>query len=77
MRIYDVRTIIVGIFLTGIAITDIIFILIRLSKFVVCRNIQDCRNRKCLVSATCRKYNSALTEEEYEELMELLNRREE
>lgn len=65
-------TIAVVSFLVWCITTDIIYLILRLTKLYTCRKITDCKNRKCLVSDTCRKYNKFLTEEEYNYLMNLL-----
>lgn len=53
-------------------IIDIIYIIIRISKLFICRNIEDCRNRRCPVNGACKKYNEALTQEEYNYIKKLL-----
>lgn len=75
MIILDLRTIILMLFFTCIIIADIIIILLRLVKLFICRNIQNCKNRKCLFCEICRKYDSRLKDEEYEELIQLVNSR--
>lgn len=77
MIVFDIRTIILGFFLLCIVVADIILILIRLVKLFICRNVHDCKNRKCLFSVICKKYNDKLTNEEYEELIQLVNSRKE
>lgn len=59
-------------FLIWCIITDIIFIIIIISKFFICRNIEDCRNRKCIVNEICNKYNKYLTQEEYNYLINFI-----
>lgn len=75
MIVFDIRTIILGIFLLCIIIADIILILIRLVKLIICRNVCDCKNRKCLFNVICKKYNDRLADEEYEELIQLVKSR--
>ena len=75
MIVLDIRTIILGLFLLCTVVADIILILIRLVKLFICKNVRDCKNGKCFVSVTCKKYDSSLTHEECEELMQLLNGR--
>lgn len=67
-------TIVIISFLVWCIITDIIYLILRLTKFYTCRKITDCKNRKCLVSGTCRKYNKFLTREEYDYLIELVKK---
>lgn len=76
MIILDLRTIILILFFACIIIADIIIILLRLVKLFICRNIQSCKNSKCLFREICKKYDSHLTDEEYEELIQLVNSRE-
>lgn len=76
MIVLDIRTIILGFFFLCMVVMDIILILIRLVKLFVCKNVRDCRNRTCFVSEICKKYDPTLTEEEYEELIQLVNSRE-
>lgn len=73
MIVLDIRMILLAVFFACIIIADIFIVLIKVTKFIICRNVQDCKNRKCLVSETCKKYNSKLTKEECEELIELVN----
>lgn len=72
MIILDLRTIILGLFFLGMVVADIILILIRLVKLYICRDVCDCRNRKCLYGAICKKYNDKLTDEEKEKLFAVL-----
>lgn len=69
----DIWGAIIVLFLAWCITTDIIYLVLRLTKLYTCRNITDCKNRKCLVSGTCRKYNKFLTKEEYNYLINLLN----
>lgn len=69
----DIWGVIIVLFLAWCIIADIIYIGIRFIKLIVCRKVKDCKNRKCLVSGTCRKYNKFLTEEEYYYLLNLIN----
>lgn len=59
-------------FLIGCITTDIIYIIIRFIKLIACRYKIDCKNRKCLVSDTCGKYDKSLTQEEYDYLTKLI-----
>lgn len=68
----DIWGVIIVLFLMWCFITDIIYLLLRLTKLYTCRKITDCKNRECLVSGTCRKYNKSLTQEEYNYLMKLV-----
>lgn len=55
-----------------IIITDIIYVLIRLVKLIICKDVEDCRNRKCCANRMCSKYNRQLTKEEYNRLRKLI-----
>ncbi|MDE6213174.1 MAG: hypothetical protein K2M70_06825 [Lachnospiraceae bacterium] len=56
-----------------IAVASIIYLLIRLVKLVTCKDVKECRNRKCVVNETCSKYDSRLTEVEANELYKLID----
>lgn len=75
MIVLDIRTIFLGLFLLCIVVADIILVLIRLTKYIICKNVHECKNRKCLFSVICKKYNDKLTDEEYEELIQLVKSR--
>lgn len=61
-------------FLVWCIVTDIIYLVLRLTKFYTCRKIINCKSRKCLVRGTCRKYDKSLTQEEYNYLMALVEK---
>ncbi len=69
----DFRSIVLISFLTWCIIIDIFYIIIKILKLYTCRNIEDCRNRKCPVNGTCKKYNDNLTQKEYNYLKNLIN----
>ena len=77
MIVFDTRTIILGVFLLCMVVSDIILIVIRLIKYFICRDVYDCKNRKCLFSVICKKYDDRLTNEECEELIQLIHNRKE
>lgn len=66
--------IVIIIFLACCIVTDIIYIIIRFIKLIKCRKIKECKNRKCLVNGTCGKYSELLTQEEYDSLIELIEK---
>lgn len=68
----DIWGIIIVLFLAWCIVTDIIYLLLKITKLYTCRNITDCKNRKCLVNGTCKKYNKFLTQEEYDYLIQLV-----
>lgn len=70
----DIREIIIASYVVLCIVADVIFLLIRLTKFYTCRKIENCKNRKCLVSETCRKYDKSLTQEEYDYLIQLVKK---
>ena len=55
-----------------IVVTRIIYLLIYLMKRFTCRDIEECRNRRCVVNEICSKYDSRLTDEEANELYKLI-----
>ncbi len=65
-------TIFLILFLSWRMVTDFIFIIIRITKLFICRNIKNCKNRKCMVSRTCPRYSRLLTQEEYDYLTKLV-----
>ena len=64
---------IVALCMICIAVASIIYLLMRLVKLVTCRDIEECRNRKCVFNEICSKYDSRLTEEEANELYKLID----
>lgn len=70
----DIREIIIASYVVLCIVADVILLLIRLTKFYTCRKIKNCKNRKCIVRATCNKYDATLTEEEYNYLIQLVKK---
>lgn len=68
-----IGVLIVALCMIWIVIVSIFYLLIRLVKLVTCRDVKECRNRKCVVNGVCSKYNSQLTEEEANELYKLID----
>lgn len=48
------------------------YILIWIVKHFTCRNVEDCRNRKCRINSICCKYNPSFTKQEIEYLHDLI-----
>lgn len=65
--------IVMVIFLMWCITTDIIYIIIRFIKLIICKDVEACKNRKCFVKDTCTKYSKFLTQEEYNYLLKLLD----
>ena len=68
-----IEVLIMALCMICIVVASIIYLLIRLVKLVTCRDVKECRNRKCVVNETCSKYDSRLTEEEANELYKLID----
>lgn len=68
-----IEGLIVAFCMIWIVIVCIIYLLIRLVKFITCKDLEECRNRKCVVNGICSKYNSQLTKEEANELYKLID----
>ncbi len=56
-----------------IIVTNIIYIMIMFKKRIHCKEVKDCKNRKCYVNKMCLKYNSQLTQEECDNLLKLID----
>lgn len=69
----DIWGIVIALFVAWCIVTDIIYLLIKLTKLYICRDITTCKNRKCLVKESCKSYDQRLTKEEYNYLMNLLH----
>lgn len=65
--------VIMTIFVLCIIVIKIIYIMIMFIKRIICKDVKDCRNRKCHVNEMCLKYNSELTQEEYDSLLKLID----
>ena len=59
----NIGVLIVALCMICMAVASIIYLLIRLVKLYTCRDVKDCRNRKCVFNEICSKYDSRLTEE--------------
>lgn len=70
-----IEVLIVALCMICIVVASIIYLLIRLVKHVTCRDVEECRNSKCVVNGICSKYDSRLTEEEANELYKLIDDR--
>ena len=68
-----IEVLIMALCMICIVVASIIYLLIRLVKLFTCRDVKECRNRKCVVNETCSKYDSRLTEEEANELYKLID----
>lgn len=56
-----------------IIVINIVYIMIIFIKCIICKDVRDCRNRKCYVKGMYLKYNSQLTQEEYDSLLKLID----
>lgn len=59
--------------ISGIIIADTIYLIIWIAKLFICRNIEECKNRKCHVKNNCHKYSIIPTPEEYERIHKLID----
>lgn len=62
-----------NIFFALFLLYSLVWNITQLIYFVKCLKITECSNSKCLNKNHCTKYSSKLTEEEIEELLELLD----
>ena len=61
--------------LIGVSITMIFIMASNIVHFVMwikCFKVKECHNRQCINRVMCRKFNDILTEDEYNELSDII-----
>ena len=59
--------------ISGMIIADITYLIIWIVKLFICQNIEECKNRKCLVKDKCHRYSIIPTPEEYKRIHKLID----